>query len=43
MGKLGWEVRGDFVFDFVTAYPDFDVKMLNAYAHSKGVRLMMQS
>ena len=41
----GWESWGgssrDFVFDFVTAYPDFDVKMLNAYAHSKGVRLMM--
>ena len=41
----GWESWGgssrDFVFDFVTAYPDFDVKMLNAYAHSRGVRLMM--
>ena len=31
----------DFVFDFVTPYPDFDVKMLNDYARSKGVRLMM--
>ncbi|WP_294608521.1 glycoside hydrolase family 97 protein [uncultured Bacteroides sp.] len=41
----GWESWGgssrDFVFDFVTPYPDFDVKMLNAYAQSKGVRLMM--
>ena len=31
----------DYVFDFVSPYPDFDVKMLNDYAHSKGVRLMM--
>ena len=31
----------DYVFDFTTPYPDFDIKMLNEYAHSKGVRLMM--
>ena len=31
----------DYVFDFVTPYPDFDVKELNAYAASKGVKLMM--
>lgn len=41
----GWESWGgssrDFVFDFVTPYPDFDVKMLNDYARTKGVRLMM--
>ena len=41
----GWEdwfgKSKDYVFDFVTPYPDFDVKMLNEYAHSKGVRLMM--
>lgn len=41
----GWEdwfgKSKDYVFDFVTAYPDFDVKMLNAYAQSKGVKLMM--
>ena len=41
----GWESWGgssrDFVFDFVTPYPDFDVKMLNDYARNKGVRLMM--
>lgn len=41
----GWESWGgssrDFVFDFVTPYPDFDVKMLNAYAQSKGIKLMM--
>ena len=41
----GWEDWAgnskDYVFDFVTPYPDFDIKGLNAYAHSKGVRLMM--
>lgn len=29
------------VFDFITPYPDFDIKMLNEYAHSKGVKLTM--
>ena len=41
----GWEdwfgKSKDYVFDFVTPYPDFDVKELNSYAASKGVRLMM--
>lgn len=41
----GWEdwfgKSKDYVFDFVTPYPDFDVKMLNAYAKSKGVKIMM--
>ena len=41
----GWEDwfghSKDYVFDFVTPYPDFDVKMLNDYAKSKGVKLMM--
>ena len=41
----GWEDwfanSKDYVFDFTTPYPDFDVKMLNDYAHSKNVRLMM--
>ena len=41
----GWEdwfgKSKDYVFDFVTPYPDFDVKALNAYAASKGVKLMM--
>lgn len=41
----GWEDwfghSKDYVFDFVTPYPDFDVKILNAYAKSKGVKLMM--
>lgn len=43
--NIGWEdwfeKSKDYVFDFVTPYPDFDIKMLNDYAHSKGVRLMM--
>ncbi|WP_430809420.1 MULTISPECIES: glycoside hydrolase family 97 protein [unclassified Carboxylicivirga] len=41
----GWEdwfdKSKDYVFDFVTPYPDFDVAMLRDYAKSKGVRLMM--
>ncbi len=41
----GWEdwfgQSKDYVFDFVTPYPDFDLKALNEYAHSKGVKLMM--
>ncbi len=41
----GWEdwanCSKDYVFDFVTPYPDFDIKALNDYAHSKGVKLMM--
>lgn len=41
----GWEDwfghSKDYVFDFVTPYPDFDVEMLNDYAHSKGVKIMM--
>lgn len=43
--NIGWEDwfgnSKDYVFDFQTPYPDFDIKMLNDYAHSKGVRLMM--
>lgn len=43
--NVGWEdwfgKSKDYVFDFVTPYPDFDLKALNDYAHSKGVRLMM--
>ena len=41
----GWEdwfgQSKDYVFDFVTPYPDFDLKALNAYAKEKGVKLMM--
>ena len=29
------------MFDFRTPYPDFDIEMLNNYAQSKGVKLMM--
>lgn len=43
--NVGWEDwfgnSKDYVFDFVTPYPDFDIKALNDYAHSKGIRLMM--
>lgn len=43
--NIGWEDwfgnSKDYVFDFVTPYPDFDLKTLNEYAHSKGVKLMM--
>ncbi len=41
----GWEdwanCNKDYVFDFQTPYPDFDIEALNEYAHSKGVKLMM--
>ncbi len=41
----GWEdwygKQKDLVFDFLTPYPDFDLPALNAYAHSKGMRLIM--
>ena len=43
--NVGWEDWANMwkwdVFDFVTPYPDFDIKALNDYAHSKGVKLMM--
>lgn len=43
--NVGWEdwfgKSKDYVFDFVTPYPDFDIEALNNYAHSKGVKLMM--
>ena len=43
--NIGWEdwfgCQKDFVFDFLTPYPDFDLPGLNAYAHSKGMRLIM--
>ena len=41
----GWEDwyghQKDFVFDFITPYPDFDLPALNEYAHSKGIRIIM--
>lgn len=43
--NVGWEDWSNRwkwdVFDFITPYPDFDIKYLNEYAHSKGVKLMM--
>lgn len=43
--NTGWEdwfgKSKDYVFDFVTPYPDFDVKALNEYAHQRGVELIM--
>ena len=41
----GWEdwfgKQKDYVFDFVTPYPDFDVASIRDYAASKGVKMMM--
>ncbi len=41
----GWEdwfgKSKDYVFDFVTPYPDFDVKEIHCYAASKGIKMMM--
>ena len=43
--NIGWEdwygKEKDFVFDFLTPYPDFDLPALNNYAHQKGIRLIM--
>ena len=43
--NIGWEewanCNKDYVFDFVTPYPDFDIEALNEYAHSKGIKLVM--
>ena len=43
--NIGWEdwfgKMKDYVFDFKTPYPDFDLPGLNKYAHNKGVKLMM--
>ena len=43
--NIGWEdwyaKQKDFVFDFLTPYPDFDLPALNKYAHEKGIRLIM--
>ena len=43
--NVGWEDWANMwkrdVFDFQTPYPDFDIQMLNDYAHSKGVKLLM--
>ncbi|MBQ4476583.1 MAG: glycoside hydrolase family 97 protein [Bacteroidales bacterium] len=43
--NIGWEdwygKEKNFVFDFLTPYPDFDLPALNKYAHEKGIRLIM--
>lgn len=43
--NTGWEDwfgnSKDYVFDFVTPYPDFDVTGIHAYAKNKGVEMMM--
>ncbi|PZR24833.1 MAG: alpha-glucosidase [Citrobacter freundii] len=43
--NTGWEdwfgKTKDYVFDFVTPYPDFDVKELHRYAASKNVKIIM--
>lgn len=43
--NVGWEdwfgKSKDYVFDFVTPYPDFDVVEIHAYAKSKGIKMMM--
>lgn len=43
--NVGWEdwfgKSKDFVFDFVTPYPDFDVQELHRYAASKGIKIIM--
>lgn len=43
--NIGWEDwfgnSKEYVFDFVTPYPDFDIKGLNDYARSKGIKLIM--
>ena len=41
----GWEdwfgKEKDYVFDFISAYPDFDVKGIHEYAKSKGIKMIM--
>ena len=43
--NVGWEDwfghAKDYVFDFVTPYPDFDVKGIHDYAKSKGIKMIM--
>ena len=43
--NVGWEDRfgheKDYVFDFVTPYPDFDVNEIQKYAAAKGVKMIM--
>jgi alpha-glucosidase len=43
--NVGWEDwfgnSKDYVFDFLTPYPDFDVQEIHRYAASKGVKMIM--
>ena len=43
--NVGWEDwfghAKDYVFDFITPYPDFDVKGIHDYAKSKGIKMIM--
>jgi hypothetical protein len=43
--NVGWEdwfgQSKDYVFDFVTPYPDFDVVGIREYAKAKGVKIIM--
>jgi alpha-glucosidase len=43
--NIGWEDwfghTKDYVFDFVTPYPDFDIKEIQRYAAGKGVKMIM--
>ena len=43
--NIGWEDwignEKDYVFDFQTPYPDFDIAMLNKYAQDRNMKLMM--
>lgn len=43
--NIGWEdwigKSKDYVFDFITPYPDFDVEEIEQYAKSKGVKMIM--
>lgn len=43
--NIGWEDwfgnEKDYVFDFVTPYPDFDLEGIHDYAKSKGVKMIM--
>ena len=43
--NIGWEDwfgnSKDYVFDFITPYPDFDVQEIHEYAKNKGVKMIM--
>ena len=43
--NVGWEDwfghKKDYVFDFVTPYPDFDIEEIHRYAKKKGIKMLM--